>query len=57
MPNYDYYCPECKEKKVISHSMFDSHEEICEYCKVPLKKGFTAPLVTFKGGGWGASNN
>jgi predicted nucleic acid-binding Zn ribbon protein len=37
--------------------MFDSHEELCEYCKVPLKKGFTAPLVTFKGGGWGASNN
>jgi putative FmdB family regulatory protein len=57
MPNYDYYCPECKDKKVISHSMFDSHEQLCEYCKVPLKKGFTAPLVTFKGGGWGASNN
>jgi putative FmdB family regulatory protein len=57
MPNYDYYCPSCGKSKIISYSIFDSHEESCEDCNVPLKKRFTAPLVTFKGGGWGSSNN
>lgn len=57
MPNYEYYCPQCKVEKTISHSIFDSHEQLCENCKVLLQKKFSAPLVTFKGGGWGASNN
>ena len=57
MPNYDYYCPSCDYATIVSHSIFDSHEQLCENCKVPLSKRFSAPLVTFKGGGWGSSNN
>ena len=53
MPNYDYKCPNCQATKAVSHSIHDTHSELCENCKVPMIKVFGAPLVTFKGGGWG----
>lgn len=56
MPNYDYVCPTCKDKKLVSHSIHVSHTELCANCKVEMIKGFSAPLVTFKGGGWGSSS-
>lgn len=53
MPNYIYKCSPCEHEQEVSHPMAASPEFLCPSCTKPMVKGFNAPLVTFKGGGWG----
>lgn len=53
MPVYTYKCSDCDKTFSISHSFSDESEQKCENCQKPLTKVFSAPLVTFRGGGWG----
>ena len=53
MAAYTYKCPLCQSIKDVSHSITESPKFECENCKVDLIKVFSAPQVSFKGGGWG----
>ena len=53
MPNYTYVCPICKGSTLYNHPMSETPEYKCTKCGEKLVKGFSAPLVTFKGNGWG----
>lgn len=52
MPSYEYKCPTCQQHQTISHSFSDTKKHKCENCKVPLIKVYSAPGLSFKGGGW-----
>jgi putative FmdB family regulatory protein len=56
MALYDYKCPTCSKVETKNHSISDSPKFECEKCKVVLVKVYSAPAVSFKGGGWGSSN-
>lgn len=56
MPNYTYVCPECKNSTLYNHPMSETPEYTCTTCNVVLVKGFSAPLISFKGNGWGHQN-
>lgn len=53
MATYTYKCPTCQAVQDISHSITETPELTCDNCKVSLIKVFSAPQVSFKGGGWG----
>lgn len=53
MATYTYKCPLCQAQQSISHSINESPVYVCDNCKVDLVKVFSAPQVSFKGGGWG----
>lgn len=53
MPTYDYKCATCETSQEVSHPMAASPEILCPNCVKPMSKGFSAPLVAFKGTGWG----
>jgi len=53
MPSYDYKCVACAHVQEVSHPMAVSPEILCPNCVKPMSKGFSAPLVAFKGTGWG----
>lgn len=56
MPTYEYSCPLCKASKSVVKSIHDNNEETCENCHVALVKAFSAPPVSFKGGGWASKD-
>ena len=52
MPTYDYICPNGHRFEVI-HSISGVAPEACPICGAsPVRKGFSAPSVHFKGTGW-----
>lgn len=53
MPAYDYKCPECAVIMHAKHGMDETPELFCIKCRVQMNKTFSAPQVSFKGGGWG----
>lgn len=53
MPAYDYKCPDCGAIMHAQHGFDETPELFCIKCKVAMKKSFSAPQVSFKGGGWG----
>jgi putative FmdB family regulatory protein len=53
MAMYTYKCPLCQAQQTISHPITDDPVYKCDNCKVDLIKVFSAPPITFKGGGWG----
>jgi putative FmdB family regulatory protein len=53
MPIYNYECKLCDIVYEFTASMTDSTERVCAECGDPLKKVFSAPVINFKGDGWG----
>jgi putative FmdB family regulatory protein len=53
MAQYDYKCPECDMIHSVEHSVDETPAVECKLCKKPMRKIFSAPIVTFKGKGWG----
>ena len=53
MPTYNFICPSCKETKDITYSITEDAPSVLCACGTEMKKTFSAPQVTFKGGGWG----
>lgn len=53
MPIYDYICAECGMTAEIVASINDTTNITCPDCDVFMIKVFSAPVVTFKGEGWG----
>lgn len=53
MALYDYKCPECHIIHTVEHGIDEVPIIECKLCKKPMRKVFSAPTVTFKGGGWG----
>lgn len=53
MALYDYKCPDCKQIHTVEHSVNETPLIECEACNLIMNKVFSAPTVTFKGGGWG----
>lgn len=53
MALYDYKCVGCDTTVAISHPISDTPEIICADCQGIRIKVFSAPAVSFKGGGWG----
>ena len=52
MPTYDYICPNGHRFEVI-HSISAAAPDACPICGAsPVRKGFSAPSVHFKGSGW-----
>lgn len=45
MPNYDYKCKNCEEVIEINHSINETPEVLCPFCKTPMFKKM--PLVSF----------
>lgn len=53
MATYSYTCPTCQIVKDVAYPITESPIIVCEACNTEMKKIFSAPQVTFKGGGWG----
>jgi putative FmdB family regulatory protein len=54
MATYDYFCPLCQAKTVITRPIASSAgKPQCLNCQIDLIRSFTAPGVTFRGTGWG----
>lgn len=43
MPTYDFRCPECDgvQEAVMPISSLDSHQEICDHCRVVMERIIT----------------
>jgi putative FmdB family regulatory protein len=52
MPVYDYKCPACGSKAIITHSVAVTPKIVCS-CGVEKVRVPSTPAVTFKGLGWG----
>jgi putative FmdB family regulatory protein len=50
MPTYNYKCENGHDKDIF-HSMDEAPRMYC-HCGKPLKKGFSSPVITFKGQGF-----
>jgi putative FmdB family regulatory protein len=55
MPQYDYRCPECSSRFIITQSFEDNSIPDCIHCEKPMQKVFSPTPAHFKGGGWGSS--
>lgn len=53
MALYDYKCPECHIIHPVEHSVHEDFEMTCVLCKVPMRKVYSSPAITFNGTGWG----
>ncbi len=53
MATYNYKCPKCEVTKEVAYPITESPVIMCETCESEMNKVFSAPQVTFKGGGWG----
>ena len=53
MPLYDYQCAACGHRFEVIYGVYADGPTTCPSCgSGPLKKGFNAPAVHFKGSGW-----
>lgn len=53
MPLYDYQCAACGHRFEVIYGVYADGPTICPSCgSGPLKKGFNAPAIHFKGSGW-----
>jgi putative FmdB family regulatory protein len=53
MATYDYKCDKCDVTTQVAYPINENPVITCEACKSEMSKVFSAPQVTFKGGGWG----
>jgi putative FmdB family regulatory protein len=53
MPVYDFKCSECGLLAEIVASIDETPVVTCPDCDLLMGKVFSAPVVTFKGEGWG----
>ena len=57
MPIYEYHCPKCEDVVRVKLPLDSQDVPECVNCEVPLKKNWNIGAVSFKGNGWGSSNN
>lgn len=55
MPTYEYKCPEGHTYSEVRSINSEETEKQCSECGKPLRKIFSAPPITFKGGGFHAT--
>lgn len=53
MATYDYKCAGCDITTTINHPIDQTPVIHCHGCGKPMAKSYSAPMVTFKGTGWG----
>lgn len=56
MATYEYKCPEGHLYTEVRSMLEDEKQKDCAECGKPLRKIFSAPPITFKGGGFHASH-
>jgi putative FmdB family regulatory protein len=53
MPSYEYKCPQCNNKIVVSRGVNDADPGYeCDTCKIPLTRVYSLGAVTFNGSGF-----
>lgn len=52
MPQYEYRCPECASKFLITQDFDDNSIPDCINCEKPMQKVFHATPTIFRGDGW-----
>lgn len=53
MPSYEYKCPECDKRLVVTRSVNETDPGYeCETCKITLTKVYSIGAVTFNGSGF-----
>lgn len=52
MPLYEYGCPSCETTTDVRHGFDETPKLVCEVCKTPLKRQFSAAPIVFKGSGF-----
>ena len=53
MPTYEYVCAHCGHRFDVIHGIFAEGPTACPSCgEGPVRKGFSAPSIHFKGTGW-----
>ena len=52
MPTYEYACRDCGHHLEVVQSFTDPPLQVCERCKGPLRKVFSAAGIIFKGSGY-----
>ncbi len=53
MPTYDYVCAACGHRFEVIHGVHAEGPVTCPSCGGgPVRKGFSAPTIHFKGTGW-----
>lgn len=58
MPNYEYKCATCEQTITVNRSIHDDDPGyFCGKCNAKMSQVLAGVGVTFKGGGWGHSNN
>lgn len=56
--NYEYECPGCGDVRLIERKMSDPEETyICTQCQCEFRRKWSAPGVSFKGGGFYSTDN
>ena len=54
MPTYDYRCPKCSMRMVVIRRLQEKERKpICANDATELVREYQAPVVQFKGTGWG----
>jgi len=53
VPTYQYKCSSCEETKSVIYGITEEAPSVPCACGAEMKKVFSSPPVTFKGGGWG----
>jgi putative FmdB family regulatory protein len=53
MATYDYRCEKCDITKQVAYPINEDPVIICDDCTLEMNKVFSAPQITFRGGGWG----
>ena len=57
MPTYEYRCKDCGHTFDIVQSMKDEALTVCPACGGDLRKVFGAPMISFKGSGFYATDH
>ena len=53
MPSYEYKCPECDVRLVVTRGVNDTDPGYeCETCKIALTKVYSVGAIKFNGGGF-----
>jgi len=54
MASYEYECKACELTVLLVRSMHDDAvTPACEKCSAPMVRRFAAPVIAFRGTGWG----
>ncbi|MEA2550241.1 MAG: hypothetical protein QOE25_10 [Actinomycetota bacterium] len=57
MPTYEYICRDCGHRFETVQSMKDNALTVCPVCGGALRKVFGAPMISFKGSGFYATDH